>query len=220
MANNTNTSLGHPPERHSVYFQRRVRDFGKGKLVTYAVRLAAFAVVLLIWELLARHYKSNLLLPSPWKVAVAFAGALHDEEVLSNLFLTLRRVITGFGLGLVIGGMLGLLMAKSKLVMQAIDPILNPLRQVPVMAWVPLSIIWFGLGEGPTLFLITLVSVFPIMLCTVSGIQGIDRDYYNAALSMGSSRVSLFYKITVPAAMPELLTGMRAGLSAGWMSVI
>jgi NitT/TauT family transport system permease protein len=119
-----------------------------------------------------------------------------------------------------IGGTLGFLMARSRLVMQAIDPILNPLRQVPVMAWVPLAIIWFGLGEGPTLFLITLVAVFPVMLCTVSGIQGIDRDYYNAALSMGSSRLSLFYKITIPAAMPELLTGMRAGLSAGWMSVI
>jgi NitT/TauT family transport system permease protein len=160
------------------------------------------------------------LLPSPWKVCKAFFGALQDEDVLSNLFLTLHRVMTGFGIAVLIGGFLGVMMAKFKIVMQAIDPILNPLRQVPVMAWVPLAIIWFGLGEGPTLFLITLVAVFPIMLCTVSGIQGIDKDYYNSALSMGSSRFSLFYKITVPAAMPELLTGMRAGLSAGWMSVI
>lgn len=220
MTNNVNAGKYRLPEKNMVYFQRRVRDFGKGKLATYAVRLGAFGAVLLIWEMLARHYDSNLLLPPPWRVAKAFAVALQDEEVLSNLFLTLNRVITGVGLGLLIGGSLGLAMAKSKLVMQAIDPIMNPLRQVPVMAWVPLSIIWFGLGEGPTLFLITLVSVFPIMLCTVSGIQGIDKDYYNAALSMGSSRFSLFYKITIPAAMPELLTGMRAGLSAGWMSVI
>lgn len=220
MVDKTNAGSHRPPERHAVYFQRRARDFGKGKLLTYMVRLCAFGAVLLVWALLARRYNSNLLLPSPWKVAQAFAGAVRDEEVLRNLFLTLNRVITGFGLGLLIGGSLGLAMAKSKLVMQAIDPILNPLRQVPVMAWVPLSIIWFGLGEGPTIFLITLVSIFPIMLCTVSGIQGIDKDYYNAALSMGSSRASLFYKITIPAAMPELLTGMRAGLSAGWMSVI
>ena len=220
MTQNVRSGSRRLPEKHTVFFQRRGFGLGKDRLKTYAARILVFATLILIWELLSRQYRSDLLLPSPWKVFKAFGGALLDEDVRSNLFLTLHRVLAGFGIAMVIGGSLGVMMAKSKLVMQAIDPILNPLRQVPVMAWVPLSIIWFGLGEGPTLFLITMVAVFPLMLCTVSGIQGIDKDYYNAALSMGSSRVSLFYKITIPAAMPELLTGMRAGLSAGWMSVI
>ncbi len=208
------------PEKDAVYYKRRNLGASKDFFKTNGVRLLALLTVLVLWDIIARGYNSDLLLPSPWKVGIAFVKALHDEEVLSNLVLTLTRVLTGFGLALLIGGSLGFVMAKSKLVMQAIDPILNPLRQVPVMAWVPLAIIWFGLGEGPTIFLITLVATFPIMLCTVSGIQSIDKDYYNAALSMGSSRISLFHKITIPAAMPELLTGMRAGLSAGWMSVI
>lgn len=208
------------PDRNRMFFRKRAFDANSDPFMRYGARILAFSLILGIWYGVSLYYKSDLLLPSPWKVVTAFFRAIKDPDVLGNLWLTLGRVMTGFGMALVIGGFLGLLMAKSKLVMQAIDPILNPLRQVPVMAWVPLSIIWFGLGEGPTLFLITLVAVFPIMLCTVSGIQGIDKDYYNAARSLGSSRFSLFYKITIPAAMPELLTGMRAGLSAGWMSVI
>ncbi len=183
-------------------------------------RAAAFGLLLLGWQQLAGHYGNDLLLPPPWKVTKAFAQALGDKMILENLLLTLQRVLIGFALALVIGGTLGLLMAGFRPVMQLVDPLVGLLRQIPVMAWVPLAIIWFGLGEGPTIFLITLVAVFPVLLCTVSGVQGVNRNFYHAARSMGSSRVSLFYKITISAAMPELLTGMRAGLSAGWMSVI
>lgn len=212
------------PDKNTI-FQRykQTTDTGNAtqvRLRTFGLRLITFSLLLLGWYALSLYYGRDLILPSPAKVALAFAHALFDPEIMANLLLTLRRVLSGFSLAVLIGGSLGLLMANSKLALQLIDPILNPLRQIPVMAWVPLSIIWFGLGEGPTIFLITLVSIFPVLLCTVSGVQGIDKDYYHAARSLGASRFSLFHKITIPAAMPELLTGMRAGVSAGWMSVI
>ena len=212
------------PERNAIMVRHKAgsgqRNLRDGMLATLVFRLLTFGILLCGWHWLSLYYANDLLLPSPWKVGKAFFGALQDRETLENLWLTLQRVLTGFSLALLIGGSLGLLMASSKLAMRLIDPILNPLRQVPVMAWVPLAIIWFGLGEGPTIFLITLVAVFPILLCTISGVQGIDRDFYHAARSLGASRLSLFHKVTIPAAMPELLTGMRAGVSAGWMSVI
>lgn len=172
------------------------------------------------WELASRHYNSALVLPSPFKVASAFWDALFDPEIMNNLALTLRRVMLGLAIAAGIGCTLGFIMGSSRLAMKLIDPLLNPLRQVPVMAWVPLAIVWFGLGEGPTIFLIALVSTFPVLLSTVAGVHGIDQNYYNAARSMGASRLSLVRKVTVPGAMPDILTGLRVAVSSGWMSVI
>lgn len=172
------------------------------------------------WELAALQYNNTLVLPSPVKVAVAFWAALFDPEILSNLVLTLQRVMLGLTIASGIGCTLGFIMGSSNLAMKLIDPLLNPLRQVPVMAWVPLAIVWFGLGEGPTIFLIALVSTFPVLLSTVAGVHGIDRNYYNAARSMGASRLSLVRKVTIPGALPDILTGLRVAVSSGWMSVI
>ena len=88
------------------------------------------------------------------------------------------------------------------------------------MAWVPLTIVWFGIGDGPTIFLIAFAGVFPIILNTIQGIRSISKDYYNAARSMGASPFSIFINVMLPAALPDILTGARLAISTGWMSVI
>ena len=178
------------------------------------------AIVLIIWQLAAAAYKSDLLLPPPWKTAKAFVFAIQDVDTLKNLLLTLRRVATGFGIALSIGMTFGFLMGYSKTAMQLVDPVMGGLRQVPVMAWVPLTIVWFGLGDGPTVFLIALVGTFPILLNTIAGVQSISKDYFHAARTMGAGSWSIFKDVMVPAALPDVLTGMRLAVSAGWMSVI
>lgn len=182
--------------------------------------LITLTVVLVIWQFASAAYKSDLLLPPPWKTAKAFVVAIQDIDTLKNLLLTLQRVLIGFSISLVLGMSLGFLMGYSRTAMQLIDPVLGTLRQVPVMAWVPLTIVWFGLGDGPTVFLIALVGVFPILLNTVAGVKAISKDYYNAARTMGASSWSIFKDVMVPAALPDVLTGMRLAVSAGWMSVI
>lgn len=182
--------------------------------------LITLTVVLVIWQLAANAYKSDLLLPPPWKSAKAFLFAIHDVGTLKNLLLTLQRVMTGFGIALTVGLSLGFLMGYSKTAMQLIDPVLGTMRQVPIMAWVPLTIVWFGLGDGPTVFLIAMVGIFPILLNTIAGVQSISQDYFHAARTMGAGSWSLFKDIMVPAALPDILTGMRLAVSAGWMSVI
>ncbi len=189
-----------------------------GKRLIY--NLVTLAMVVGIWQFMSDQYRSDLLLPPPWKTAKAFAVAATDPDTLKNLLLTLLRVAIGFGIALLIGMSLGFLMGYSKTAMQLIDPIMGGLRQVPVMAWVPLTIVWFGLGDGPTVFLIALVGAFPILLNTIAGVQSISKDYFHAARTMGAGSWSIFKDVMVPAALPDVLTGMRLAVSAGWMSVI
>lgn len=182
--------------------------------------LITIAVVLGVWQLAANHYHSEFMMPSPWKTMVTFTSVVHDPEVIKNLMITLRRVMTGFFYALLIGVPLGFLMGYSKTAMQLFDPLIDSLRQIPIMAWVPLTIVWFGLGDGPTIFLITFAGVFPIIINTVAGVQNISRDYYNAARSMGAGPWSIFAHIIVPASLPDILIGGRVAVGLGWMSVI
>ncbi len=179
-----------------------------------------FTIFIMVWQFAAASYKSDLLLPPPWTTGKAFLHAISDMGTLKNLLLTLERVGVGFGIAFAIGTCLGFLMGYSKAAMQLIDPVLGMLRQIPIMAWVPLTIVWFGLGDGPTIFLIAMVGVFPILLNTIAGVQAISRDYFNAARTMGADSWSLFKDVMLPAAMPDVLTGMRLAVGAGWMSVI
>ncbi len=186
----------------------------------WAFRLLTLGLVLLLWHLAARSIQSDLLLPSPWSTAKAFFKGIQDPEILENMFLTLKRVLYGLGIALVAGTTLGFLMGYSKAAYRLIDPIIGPIRQVPIMAWVPLTIIWLGLGDGPTLFIIAIVGVFPILLNTISGVQSISPNYINAARSMGARPWGLFSRVILPASLPDILTGVRLAVSAGWMSVI
>lgn len=183
-------------------------------------RLITFGAVLLIWHLTAVHYDSVLLLPTPWHTLKALFFAVRDIETLKNLLLTIKRVMAGLGIALGIGLTLGFVMGYSRTVNELIDPLIGPLRQVPIMAWVPLTIVWFGLGDGPTLFLIAMVGTFPILLNTMAGVRSVPQNYYHAARSMGAGRVAVFSRVTLPSALPDMITGLRIGLSAGWMSVI
>lgn len=183
-------------------------------------RSITFAFLIGLWQLAALHYNNQLVLPTPWKTLQAFLFALQDRETLVNLTITLRRVALGLGIAILVGFTVGLAMGYSTLVHKLVDPIIGPLRQVPIMAWVPLTIVWFGLGEGPTLFLIAMVATFPIMLNTMAGVQNVPKNYYHAARSMGAGRGTIFATITLPSALPDIITGLRIGLSSGWMSVI
>ena len=198
--------------------EERARKMGVGTKIAY--KIVTFTVFVIVWQIAAASYKSDLLLPPPWTTGKAFLHTVSDVDTLRNLLLTLERVAAGFGIAFVIGTILGFLMGYSKAAMQLIDPVLGMLRQIPIMAWVPLTIVWFGLGDGPTIFLIAMVGVFPILLNTISGVQAISRDYFNAARTMGAGSWSLFKDVMLPAAMPDVLTGMRLAVGAGWMSVI
>ncbi len=182
--------------------------------------LASIGIVFVVWQIAAWRYDSSLLMPQPIDAMKAFGRALVDPEVLYNLGITIKRVLTGFAVAMVIGVPVGYLMGYSRRAGEIIDPLINTLRQVPIMAWVPLSIVWFGLGDGPTVFIIAFVGVFAVILSTVAGVRSIPADLFHAAQSMGATRRGLFADVVVPATVPDVITGARLALGAGWGSVI
>lgn len=180
----------------------------------------SLSMLLLVWQLAAAHYDAEIILPYPWATLKALAAAFVDPDTLINVAITMRRVLLGFVWALGIGMPLGMAMGTSGTVRRLVAPLADSVRQVPIMAWVPLTIVWFGLGDGPTVFLIAVVGIFPILLATIAGVDGISKDFYHAARSMGASRASVIRNVVIPGAAPDVLTGMRLALSAGWMSVI
>lgn len=185
-----------------------------------AIRSVLLVALTIIWYFAYKHYDCELILPSPLATAKAFFAAITSVDVLTNLGITLIRVIKGFGYAMAIGVPLGLLMGSFKTINEIVEGFIDSLRQVPIMAWVPLTIVWFGLGDGPTIFLIAFAGVFPIILNTIQGVHNISKDYYYAARSMGANSFGIFVHIIIPAAIPDILTGARIAISSGWMSVI
>lgn len=183
-------------------------------------RIGLLSAIVLIWHYSALNLGSELLLPMPKMVMEGFFSCLVDPEILSGLLITLARVLKGFFWALAFGLPLGFIMGFSKTAENVLSPLIDSIRQVPIMAWVPLTIVWFGIGDGPTIFLIAFSGVFPIILNTIHGVKAISKDYYNAARSMGASPFIIFKDVILPASMPHILTGSRLAIGSGWMSVI
>ncbi len=190
------------------------------KLIDIFYRVLIVVLIVGIWQVSATRINSSLLLPMPMDVFKGFLTCITDPEIVKNLLITLQRVLKGFMYAMIFGLPLGLLMGFSKGFERMVSPIVDSARQVPIMAWVPLTIVWFGIGDGPTIFLIAFSGVFPVILNTIQGVRSISKDYYNAAQSMGASPFTIFTNVMLPAALPDILTGARIAISTGWMSVI
>ena len=190
------------------------------KIKDFVYKVIMIVVLLSIWQMSAMHFDNALLMPYPIDTLKAFIYCITDKETVINILITLQRVLKGFLYAMLFGLPLGFLMGFSKVAQKLLGSFIDSIRQVPIMAWVPLTIVWFGIGDGPTIFLIAFSGVFPIILNTIQGVRNISKDYYNAAASMGASRLSIFIHIIVPASIPYILTGARIAISSGWMSVI
>lgn len=180
----------------------------------------AVGVICIIWFISAHMAGNNFLFPTLESVLFKTVDSLRDLYVLKNIAITLRRVLTGTLYAFIIGLPIGLLMGYSSKMLKAFAPFINSLRQIPIMAWVPLSIVWFGLGDGPTIFMIAFSGIFTIILNTIAGVQDISKDFYNAAKSMGAKTMDIVTDIIVPGALPGVITGIRLAIGMGWMSVI
>lgn len=189
-------------------------------IIEVIYRIILLLAILIGWQLMATKINSSLLLPMPIDVFKGFISCVTDPEIVKNLLITMQRVLKGFMYSLAFGLPIGLLMGFSSVFEKVLSPLIDSVRQVPIMAWVPLTIVWFGIGDGPTIFLIAFAGVFPIILNSIQGVRSISKDYYNAARSMGASPLVIFTNVILPAAMPDILTGSRLAISTGWMSVI
>lgn len=189
------------------------------------VRVGVGAVVpialLVVWELLARagvlppHW-----LPSPTIVGVTIVELARAGELWAHVAQTVARVAAGFLAGSLAATALGVATARSARTRALLDPMLQALRAIPSMGWVPLFLLWFGIGEGSKLALIAVGAFFPVYLNLVSGILSLDRRLLEVGQVFKVEGLELVRRVILPATVPAYVTGLRGGLGLAWMFVV
>lgn len=180
----------------------------------------SLACLIAIWYVAAHAVDDSFRFPMIEDILGKIGYSLTDMHVWRSLYITMRRVTVGVFWGAVIGFPLGVAMGFSKAIMYTIAPFINSLRQIPTMCWVPLAVVWFGLGDGPTIFIIAFQATFNVLLSTVVAVQGISPDYYNAVRSMGAKTLATITDVVFPSSMAGLITGLRVSIGSAWGAVV
>jgi NitT/TauT family transport system permease protein len=184
-------------------------------------------VLMLAWHIAVKATGTKLI-PTPYMVGVmlwdfSFGGIYDDaysKSILVHLWASTKRVYGGFFAAAAVGVPLGLLIGRSKLVREIVDPTLQVLRPVPVTAWLPLSMIFFGLGPNAAIFLVFLGAFFPVVLNTTFGVRSVDVKLFEAAAMLGCDGGSLFRQVVLPAASPSIFNGLRLGHGFSWILIV
>ncbi len=163
---------------------------------------------------------SHLLLPLPSQVLSTLFKMARSGYLLENVSISVLRVLCGFVIAAAVAIPLGVAMASSSSVYNFADPVVRLLSPIPGVAWVPIAILWFGLGDQAAIFIIAVGSIFPILLSTIQGVQDADPRLIDAARTMGASRLQILRRVMLPSLIPYLVTGLRSGLSFSWRVVI
>ena len=195
-------------------------------------------VLLIFWEALTQSgFINPHILPAPSQVLLKWIDYLKpleqydpantsylawffSGELPHDALASIIRVVGGFGIGAGLALPLGLLMGGSARFYQLMNPLVQLLRPIPPIAYIPLAILWFGLGNPPAFFLISLGAFFPVLMNTISGVRTVDEIYIRAARNLGASGATLFLRIILPAATPHILTGLRVGIGVAFIVVI
>ncbi len=162
---------------------------------------------------------SQIVVP-PHKVLITFFDLISTGELLEHLRISMFRVLSGFVLGATLGFIFGTLMALSPRSERIIAPLLSALSQVPLFGWIPLLMLWFGIGETFKVVFIAFGAFFPMLINTFEGIHGVPRSYLEVARAFEFSSAKLLHKVLLPAALPSLFTGIKLALGMSWMLVV
>jgi NitT/TauT family transport system permease protein len=210
-----------PPSAHGR------RAWLGGRLQTALLGLGFPLALVVAW-----HYAvvatGTKLIPTPYQVGlmmVDFAvGGIHDDAfsgtLLTHLAASMERVYGGFGLAILLGVPLGLAIGMIPVFRKLLDPTLSVLRPIPVTAWLPLSMIFFGLGPRSAVFLVFLGAFYPILLNTTFGVRSVDPKLFEAAAMLGCDGSRMFRQVVLPAALPSIFNGLRLAHAFAWILIV
>ncbi|HFP9388477.1 TPA: taurine ABC transporter permease TauC [Raoultella planticola] len=184
------------------------------------------AVLLVVWwGVTALQLISPLFLPPPQQVLqklIAIAGpqGFMDATLWQHLAASLTRIAIALVAATILGVLVGIAMGLSPTIRGILDPLIELYRPVPPLAWLPLVIIWFGIGETPKILLIYLAIFAPVVMSTLAGVKSAQQVRIRAAQALGASRAQVLWLVILPGALPEILTGLRIGLGVGWSTLV
>lgn len=197
------------------------RGFGAALLARMG-RLAVPVALLAAWQYISMFVlddTTRALLPAPTSVAAAAWELMVSGQLLGHLMDSLRREFTAFMWALA-AIPLGVAMGWWKAACNQLDPLVEMLRPIPPLAWIPLSILWFGVGDTQNQFIIFLGIFFPILLNTITGVKSVEPNLVRAARCLGGGEGAVLRRVVLPAALPQIITGVRIGLGVGWMALV
>ena len=181
--------------------------------------LIAIGLIVLVWWA-AVSAAGSVIFPTPWRVVRGALELALDGTLAQHISASLFRVGAGFSAAVAVGIPLGLWMGWVPGAFSTLNPVVQILRPISPIAWIPIAILWFGVGDASPIYLIFLSSVFPMVVQTTSGVHSIERRYLRAAENFGVSRLTLFRRVVIPAVLPQVITGMRIGLGVAWLVVV
>lgn len=175
----------------------------------------------MLWELLARYSGwSEQVFPGPVKVFISMWELIRNGTMLRHAVASLFRVTVGFYLAILFGIPLGIVLGRWRTAQQFLNPLIQFLRPISPLAWIPLSMLWFGIGDKPAVFLIFLASFFPLVVSTTAAVQSINPVYFYVAANFNFSRYEVVTKIIIPGMLPSVLTALRITITIAWLVVV
>lgn len=200
----------------------------KKKLVPIIQTIISIVVLLVIWEIASDTgifgrvsiKASKFLLPQPITVFKSMYSMIMSGYLLDNIWISMKRVIIGFVIAVIIGLPVGIGMGMSKTIKNYLNPILKLFSPIPGVAWVPLAILWFGLGSNAAIFIITVGAISPIIINTMQGVNDVDKKLLQALKTMDASRLQVIRWCIIPSILPYIVSGFKLGLGFAWRVVI
>ena len=195
--------------------QDRLRTLIRQAMIT----AVSISIAVIAWAAFARYFAFPDLVPSPWDTFGTGAQMISTGALLSHVGISLQRILVGYAVGCILGVLVGALMGRIRIVRQFADPLVQLMRPIPV-ALVPLSIIWFGIGDLSRYFIIFYGVVIIMIMNTAAGVASTPNIRLNAARCLGARRGQIFRRVIIPSAVPYILTGMRVALGFAFMGIV
>lgn len=180
-----------------------------------------FALLILFWAIIySLKIWDQTLFPAPWTVAETILQMLRDGSLLIAIHVSLQRVLFGYGISLLFGVPLGILLARSKMARDTIGALVLGLQTLPSICWLPLALLWFGLNDRAILFVVITGSLLAIAVAVEDGVKNVPPVYLRAARTLGTRRLAFYTEVLLPASLPAIMTGAKLGWSFAWRALM
>lgn len=188
--------------------------------MSFVRRVAFFAVVLIAWWVTSATCRSNTLIPSPTAVLASLAKAMSSGALLRAVSFSLRRLLVGYSLSLVVGVPVGALLGRSRLADETMGSLVAGLQALPSICWLPLSLLWFGLNDRAIVFVVVMGSLVSIIVAVRDGVRNLPPQFVRAGRTLGSSGFDLFHRVLLPASLPSIIGAAKLGWSFAWRALM